>query len=100
MQKTVLVLPPVAPARPALRTRLATAALVAASGALVASAQTTDGGTQTAEGVLNELALGNMITTAGRALTQLVSDNAPLLIIAILPVLAFFFIWNRVRSLF
>ncbi len=63
----------------------------------VASAQTAtpDGST-----VVQGLNLTKMIETVGAGIRQVIVDNGGALVLAILPLLAFYFIWNKVRGLF
>ena len=61
-----------------------------------ASAQTAATGT----GAVTGLGLDAMITAAGEGIRAIISGNAGPLMLAVLPVMAFFFIWGRVRSLF
>jgi hypothetical protein len=62
----------------------------------MAAAQTAGSGNEAVTG----LGLSTMITTIGTGIKQVIVDNGGLLVVAVLPLLAFYFIWNRVRGLF
>lgn len=71
-----------------------TAAVVLAGGS-VAGAQTSTGGAAAVGG----LGLDTMITTVSEGIKALISTNGPILMLAVLPVMAFYFIWNKLRGL-
>lgn len=98
MNKVVVLAPVRAPAT--LRTRLSvlTASLVAPALIGLASAQTTT--TTTGAQAVTGLSFDKMIQVLGDAIKTVIADNGYLLVVAIVPILAFYFIWNRVRGLF
>ena len=58
------------------------------------------GGTADAATAVSSLNFATMISYIGTGIKTVIADNGPLLVIAMLPLMAFYFIYARLRGLF
>lgn len=73
---------------------------LALMGAVTAGAASAQTGATAGDTAVAGLGLTGMIETAADGITALIAANSGPLMLAVLPVMAFFFIWGRIRSLF
>lgn len=77
-------------------------AATTATGAVVgtAGAQTAGGPLDAGKSAVTGIGLNDMVAVGTGAVQQIISDNAKLIIIAMMPVMGFYFLQARVRGLF